>query len=145
MIYKNISTGEKVSAKQMRVPQTLFSTTDPICLEKGDWLTQDSEGHFSKIVDSFFQVNYEKIEEITRDPEPEKDKEIDEWDHWHTDDIICPHCGANYRGADFLADCGEEDRDQEDEWECDTCGEKFMMQMETTVTFTTWKMEGEDE
>ena len=56
----------------------------------------------------------------------------DEYDHTSTDEVVCPYCGYIHMDSFDFPDSFED-------YACDNCGEKFDMQREYTVEYTTYK------
>ena len=58
---------------------------------------------------------------------------IDEFDHWHTPEIVCPYCGHVYQDSwDFDGDSGET-------W-CGECEKLFFYQRDFDVYYDTEKI-----
>lgn len=59
---------------------------------------------------------------------------LNKWqnEQWHTDYIICPYCGYENRDS---WECDDED----DEFECDVCGEVFEYERNYEITYTSRK------
>lgn len=55
-------------------------------------------------------------------------KEYDEWDYYHTDKVVCPHCGTSYAPDGEVTD-GKEN--------CGVCGGEYSIEVDYTVTYTT--------
>jgi phage terminase large subunit GpA-like protein len=56
------------------------------------------------------------------------------WDHWHTDDPVCPHCGELcyaawelFEGPDNLVE----------HHECEKCEKSYMIERHVDVCYTT--------
>jgi len=60
--------------------------------------------------------------------------------HDHEDNIICPHCDSTYSSEpyEYYDSDGEE-------LECDDCGKKFILGVNTSITFSTNKSDCEDD
>jgi len=57
-------------------------------------------------------------------------------DHWMTDEVVCPHCGARYTDSWDLFSDGSETVEGV---ECDDCGKEFNAEVNMSVTYTTRK------
>ena len=57
------------------------------------------------------------------------EKDYDEWDYMHTDEVVCPHCGSSYE-----PDSGEEQSGPE---VCEVCEGKYSVETEYEVTYST--------
>lgn len=62
------------------------------------------------------------------------EKEYDEWDYRHEDEVKCPYCNTT------IEDSGDGELyqalDKEMEIECDVCDHTFLLEAESTVTWT---------
>lgn len=57
---------------------------------------------------------------------------IKEINHTYTNEIVCPHCGYEYQDSWEMSDNDEED--------CQECGEKFIFSREVDVHYNTQKL-----
>jgi len=57
------------------------------------------------------------------------------WDHWHTDDPVCPHCGEIVCDAWelFVHDANE----VVEEWECIGCNKPYRIERHIDVSYST--------
>jgi len=60
-------------------------------------------------------------------------------EHFNEDEIICPHCNYEY------SDSWEFDDSDGEEYECETCGEKFTLTTETIRKYTTKRIDCGDD
>ena len=59
---------------------------------------------------------------------------ISEYDHWHTDEPVCPHCGDKMLDGWQVFDVGAE---YVEGIECDSCGKEFNIERNTSISYTT--------
>ena len=60
-------------------------------------------------------------------------------DHWHTDEIVCPHCGHKHEdGGDWTWSTN----DTCNGMECTACEKSFSVERDFSVSYTTWKEKG---
>lgn len=58
------------------------------------------------------------------------------FNHNNTDNVVCPHCGYEYQHSWGMSD-GKQD--------CPECDKKFELECRVKATYTTTKIEGDQE